>query len=209
LASVQPPGRAKTGGRVKGTPNKATIAARLAEAEAALKRHEGLQATEMPLDLMLRYMRDPAEDKHVRMAMAKAAAPYCHAQLQAVAHKLMNPDGTPIAPTVNLTIMQPPEPRLRLSALGPKDDATQHPTPALGDAGSRSRNRPVQRHSDCSAVTWSGGYPDRRARNVGAAIFAAAAELEPSFNKWSGERTGYKIISTVANGSCSGVAAVL
>jgi hypothetical protein len=134
------PGRAKTGGRVKGTPNKATVAARLTEAEAALKRHEGLQATEMPLDLMLRYMRDPAEDKHVRMAMAKAAAPYCHAQLRAVAHKLVNSDGSPITPTVTLTIMQPPEARLRLSSLEPKGDdteATRHPTPALGDAGPR------------------------------------------------------------------------
>jgi hypothetical protein len=51
------PGRTKTGGRVKGTPNEATIAARLAEAEAALKRHEGPQATEMPLDLMQRLNR--------------------------------------------------------------------------------------------------------------------------------------------------------
>ena len=112
------------GGRKKGIPNKATVAKRLAEAEAANKRHEGLQATEMPLDLMLRYMRDPAEDKHVRMAMAKAAAPYCHAQLQAVAHKHLNADGTPIAPTVNLTIMPPSEPKPRLTSVGPKGDDT-------------------------------------------------------------------------------------
>jgi hypothetical protein len=36
----------------------------------------------------------------------------------------MNPDGTPIAPTVNLTIMQPSEPRPRLTSTGPKSDDT-------------------------------------------------------------------------------------
>jgi hypothetical protein len=38
--------------------------------------------------------------------MAKAAAPYRHPQLAAVAHRHMNADGSPIVPTVNLTIMQ-------------------------------------------------------------------------------------------------------
>ena len=56
------PGRAKTGGRVKGTPNTATMIKRLAEAEASLKRYEGAQTSEMPLDYMLRVMRDPVVD---------------------------------------------------------------------------------------------------------------------------------------------------
>ena len=38
--------------------------------------------------------------------MAKAAAPYRHPQLAAVAHRHTNADGSPIVPTVNLTIMQ-------------------------------------------------------------------------------------------------------
>ena len=56
------PGRAKTGGRVKGKPNNATVIKRLSEAEASLKRYEGAQASEMPLDYMLRVMRDPVVD---------------------------------------------------------------------------------------------------------------------------------------------------
>ena len=54
------------GGRKKGSLNKATIAKRLAQAEAALARQKELeasgQATEMPLDYMLRVMRDPVVD---------------------------------------------------------------------------------------------------------------------------------------------------
>ena len=99
------------GGRKKGSLNKATIAKRLAEAEAALARQKELeasgQATEMPLDYMLRVMRDPVEDKATRGMMARAAAPYCHAQLQAVAHKLVDAQGNPLAPVVNLSVSSP------------------------------------------------------------------------------------------------------
>ena len=35
---------------------------RLAEAEVSLKRYEGAQSSEMPLDYMLRVMRDPVVD---------------------------------------------------------------------------------------------------------------------------------------------------
>jgi hypothetical protein len=89
----------KTGGRKRGTPNKATSLLAV-KAEAAVAGAGG----EMPLDHMLRVMRDPATEPHRRDAMAKAAAPYCHPQLQAVAHKHMNADGTPVGPTINLTI---------------------------------------------------------------------------------------------------------
>lgn len=34
----------------------------------------------LPLDLMLRYMRDPREDKEFRVRLATAAAPYVHAR---------------------------------------------------------------------------------------------------------------------------------
>lgn len=34
----------------------------------------------LPLDLMLRYMRDPREDKEFRVRLATAAAPYIHAR---------------------------------------------------------------------------------------------------------------------------------
>jgi hypothetical protein len=76
-----------------------------AEVAAAVSANETLQ----PLDYMLQVMRDPTASEARRDMMAKAAAPYRHPQLQAVAHKHTNADGTPIAPTVNLTIMQPPE----------------------------------------------------------------------------------------------------
>ena len=112
------PGRAKTGGRVKGKPNNATVIKRLAEAEASLKRYEGAQASEMPLDYMLRTMRDPAADLARRDLMARSAAAYCHPQLQAVAHKLVDEKGNPLAPVINLTVSTPPKledktPRLR------------------------------------------------------------------------------------------------
>jgi hypothetical protein len=58
----------KTGGRVKGTPNKATAAK---EAEIAAS---GLT----PLDFMLEVLRDTDRAFDARMDAAKAAAPYVH-----------------------------------------------------------------------------------------------------------------------------------
>ena len=91
-----------------------------AQAETAV----AIAAGEEPIDYMLRVMRDPTVEPTRRDVMARAAAPYRHPQLQAVAHKYLNTDGTPIAPTVNVTIMQPPEPRPRLTSVGPKGDDT-------------------------------------------------------------------------------------
>ena len=39
---------------------------------------------EMPLDFLLRLMRDPREPKSKRLEAAKAAAPFCHSKLSAV-----------------------------------------------------------------------------------------------------------------------------
>ena len=121
------------GGRKKGSLNKATIAKRLAEAEDALARQKELeasgQATEMPLDFMLRVMRDIGQDFGMRAAMARSAAPYCHAQLQAVAHKLVDEKGNPLAPVINLTVSTPPkleDKTRRLTHVGAKkDDSAQ------------------------------------------------------------------------------------
>jgi hypothetical protein len=67
-------------------------------------------------------MKAAGGNEHSRRdAMAKAAAPYRHAQLQAVAHKHMNADGTPVVPTVNVTICAP---KPRLTPVGPKGDDT-------------------------------------------------------------------------------------
>jgi hypothetical protein len=64
----------KTGGRKKGTPNKATLRI---EAEV-------MASGETPRDYMLRVMRDETADSTRRDAMAKAVAPYVHPTLQAV-----------------------------------------------------------------------------------------------------------------------------
>lgn len=70
----RPKGHPKTGGRQKGTPNKAT-AARAAEIAAS-----GLT----PLDYMLKVMRDEDEVLDVRLDAAKAAAPYVHPRLASI-----------------------------------------------------------------------------------------------------------------------------
>jgi hypothetical protein len=67
----------KTGGRRKGTPNRRTAEMRAKMAASG----------EMPLAYMMRIMRDPTTEPHRRDAMAKAAAPYVHPTLAAVAHK--------------------------------------------------------------------------------------------------------------------------
>jgi hypothetical protein len=106
----------KTGGRKRGTPNKKPSAL-AAQAEVAI----AVAAGEKPIDFMLRCMRDPALDLNFRAAMAKAAAPYCHPQLQAIAHRMLDASGTPLMPTINLTIAPPPEPKPRLTSTSPED----------------------------------------------------------------------------------------
>lgn len=66
----------KTGGRAKGTPNKAS-----AEREAEIAA-SGLT----PLDYMLGILRDENAAVERRDDMAKAAAPYVHPRLAAVEH---------------------------------------------------------------------------------------------------------------------------
>ena len=39
--------------------------------------------------------------------MARSAAAYCHPQLQAIAHKLVDEKGNPLVPVVNLTVSTP------------------------------------------------------------------------------------------------------
>jgi hypothetical protein len=87
----------KTGGRQRGTPNRAT----------AEMRAEMVASGELPLDYMLRIMRSKTADPPRRDAMARSAAQYCHPQLQAVAHKLVDEKGNPLAPVVNLTVSTP------------------------------------------------------------------------------------------------------
>jgi hypothetical protein len=48
----------------------------------------------MPLDYLLRIMRDDEQDARWRLDAAKAAAPYCHARLSAT--ELSGPAGSPV-----------------------------------------------------------------------------------------------------------------
>jgi hypothetical protein len=74
----------KTGGRQKGTPNKSTM----------VRERELAASGEIPLDYMLRVMRDPEQPPARRDEMAKAAAPYVHPRLQATT--LAGEDGGPL-----------------------------------------------------------------------------------------------------------------
>ncbi len=80
------PGERK-GGRKKGVPNKRTVAAREL-------RDKAIGDGEMPLEYMLREMRDPAAGKYRRDDLARAAAPYVHPRFRCVEHT--GADGGPI-----------------------------------------------------------------------------------------------------------------
>lgn len=74
----------KTGGRRKGTPNKATTD----------KAREIAASGLTPLDYMVKLYRDPGQKLEIRLDAAKAAAPYVHPRLAAVEHT--GKDGGPI-----------------------------------------------------------------------------------------------------------------
>jgi hypothetical protein len=65
----------KTGGRRKGTPNRATAAVAAAVAASG----------ETPLEFMLLVMRDETQPIELRLEAAARAAPFCHPKLSAVA----------------------------------------------------------------------------------------------------------------------------
>lgn len=71
-------------GRKSGTPNRLT-AENVAKAKAS---------GELPLDYMLRVMRDDSSDTDRRDEMAKAAAPFLHAKLASMEHT--GPGGGPV-----------------------------------------------------------------------------------------------------------------
>ena len=104
----------KTGGRRKGTPNRRT----------AEMRVEMAASGEMPLAYMMRIMRDPTTEPHRRDAMAKAAAPYVHPTVAAVAHKHLDAQGRPMAPVVTVTVMRAHKETPRLTVKGPEDGET-------------------------------------------------------------------------------------
>lgn len=82
-------GSPKTGGRQKGTPNKSTM-------RATRRTHaiinEAVDANYLPLDHMLRVLRDPTADERRRDTMAIAAAPYVHPRLMAAQVRTVTPE---------------------------------------------------------------------------------------------------------------------
>lgn len=68
--------RPKTGGRKKGTPNKANAVRQQTVADGGIT----------PLDYLLSIMRDETNELPVRTDAAKAAAPYVHPRLAAIDH---------------------------------------------------------------------------------------------------------------------------
>jgi hypothetical protein len=84
----------KTGGRQKGTRNRATAEARVAAQATGI----------LPLDYMLSVMRDPAAEHRRHDAMAMAAAPYLHARLSTVDAKLSQPIAEPLPERGSITV---------------------------------------------------------------------------------------------------------
>jgi hypothetical protein len=77
----------KTGGRHKGTPNKATAARQSAIAASGLT----------PLEYLLSVMRDETADHHTRLDAAKAAAPFVHPRMGQVDPPAADPEFVPLA----------------------------------------------------------------------------------------------------------------
>ena len=71
-------GQAKSGGRKRGTPNRATAAKAKAIAESGLT----------PLDYMISIMRNESLEEDKRLDAAKAAAPYVHPRLASVDNRV-------------------------------------------------------------------------------------------------------------------------
>lgn len=82
----------KTGGRKKGSRNKAPSKAAIVAQAIGVAAADGI----MPLDYMLGVVRDAKADPGRRDDMAKAAAPYCHAKLASIEHT--GKDGAPLIP---------------------------------------------------------------------------------------------------------------
>jgi hypothetical protein len=87
----------KTGGRQKGTRNRATEEARVAAQATGI----------LPLDYMLSVMRDPAADDKRRDAMAMAAAPYLHPKLSSVDAKLSPAVPEPLPKKIEVVFVVP------------------------------------------------------------------------------------------------------
>lgn len=112
----------KTGGRSKGTPNKAT----------ARREREIAKMGQTPLEYMLRVMRDSRASGERRDKMAIAAAPYVHPKLANMQHTGRN--GGPIQ-TVDLTKLSGDELAQLESIFGPLAGPSDDDAPDTGGEG--------------------------------------------------------------------------
>ena len=94
---ARPKGVNKTGGRQKGTPNKAS------QAKAAAVEASGLT----PLDYMVSVMRDGELELNVRLDAAKSAAPYIHPRLNSIAHTGKDGGDIKTATSIRVTFVRP------------------------------------------------------------------------------------------------------
>jgi hypothetical protein len=94
---ARPKGLPKTGGRAKGSTNKATAAKEAAIAASGLT----------PLEFMLSALRDEGKDFLTRFEAAKHAAPYVHPKLASVDNTLKGPDGGPVRHEIEMHIVDP------------------------------------------------------------------------------------------------------
>jgi hypothetical protein len=58
-------------------------------------RKKPMEGATVPLDYLLRIMRDKDQDARSRLDAAKAVAPYCHARLSST--ELSGPSGGPVS----------------------------------------------------------------------------------------------------------------
>jgi hypothetical protein len=100
---------------------------------AVAKAKADANASLTPLELMLSIMRNPDASLAVRADMAKAAAPYCHARLQAIEHSgTADVTVQPIAPP-----LMPREVSVRVRELLTEGEAVAGLPPGKGSAASR------------------------------------------------------------------------
>lgn len=99
----RPKGDKANKGRPKGSPNKVASETRrriIAEAEA--------NGTELPLDYILRKMRDLEQPDSVRDDMAKAALPYLHSKAPQVT-QLQGDANKPLVQEIKYTVEKAPD----------------------------------------------------------------------------------------------------
>ena len=78
----RPKGLPKTGGRIKGTPNRRTQAMRAAALSAPVVGDAVYDTSEMlPLEFLVSVMRNPALELSMRLHAASVAAPFLHPKL--------------------------------------------------------------------------------------------------------------------------------